>query len=114
LAIEVEEQRVEEEAEHQREEADDDVGDGRREVGAQLLAGDGQDVIHGPPPPARRPRRPTPRGRRFPAWSASGTRLRGSYASAAAPAAPSRAPRWPRRARGARRGPFRSPPRARP
>ena len=37
---------VEELAEQQREQADDDVGDRRGEVGAQLLVGDGEDVPH--------------------------------------------------------------------
>ena len=37
---------VEEPPEQQREEADDDVGDRRGEVGAQLLVGDRQDVTH--------------------------------------------------------------------
>ena len=103
--------RVEEVAEEQREEADDDVGDRRREIRAQLLPAmarmlrmGGLRVVvaagaRGAPLLARGGRRLAA----VPRWSGSGRCPRGSCASAAARAGPSRGRRWPRPARGARR-----------
>ena len=90
--------RDEEVAVEQREEADHDVGDRRREVRPQLLVRDREDVTHWPSPLRRPPASAVLRS------SATGRSLRGSCASAAARAAPSRSRRRRARDRGGRRG----------
>ena len=55
--VEGEEERVEEVAREREVRREQHVGDGRREIGPEFLARDGEDVAHRAPPPSSRPPR---------------------------------------------------------